>query len=369
VIATDNNGNSWSSTFTQVISAPDLAGGIMSIDDAVGGDGDGMLEPGETAVITLRCLNNGHSDALLSTASITTLSAYLTLISTSFQTGTLPSGGGYVDAQFQVALASNVTVGTQWDVLLNLSSGSYQITKLYVGTAGLILEDFETGNFNRFNWIMGGNGPWITTGTAPFEGSWCAQSGVIADDETSDLIISFSSLADDSLSFWYKVSSEQDWDFLRVYIDGAPVDGWSGIMSGWAYIGYQLTAGPHTINFSYEKDVMIVAGNDCAWLDNIRLPIGTQTTSIAEVITRNGVGVWPNPASGVLNVLVKEVIEKDMRWTLSTVDGKLVNTGLIPGAGTAQSQFTMDVSGLSSGLYFLTIGQGDMSRVVKVVVE
>jgi hypothetical protein len=71
----------------------------------------------------------------------------------------------------------------------------------------------------------------------------------------------------------------------------------------------------------------------------------------------------------VLNVLVKEVIEKDMRWTLSTVDGKLVNTGLIPGAGTAQSQFTMDVSGLSNGLYFLTIGQGDMSRVVKVVVE
>jgi hypothetical protein len=216
---------------------------------------------------------------------------------------------------------------------------------------------------------MGGNGPWITTGTAPFEGSWCAQSGVIADNQSSDLIISFSSLADDSLSFWYKVSSEQDWDFLRVYIDGAPVDGWSGIMSGWAYTGYQLTAGPHTINFSYEKDVMIVAGNDCAWLDNIRLPIGTQTTSIAEVITRNGVGVWPNPASGVLNVLVKEVIEKDMRWTLSTVDGKLVNTGLIPGAGTAQSQFTMDVSGLSNGLYFLTIGQGDMSRVVKVVVE
>lgn len=369
VVATDNSGNSWNSSFFQTISAPELAGGIMSIDDAVGGDGDGMLEPGETAVISLRCMNIGHSDAQLSTASVSTMSAYLTLISSTFQTGTLASGGGYVDAQFQVSLASNVSVGTQWDLLLDLSAGAYQTTKLYVGTAGIILEDFETGNFNRFNWSMGGNAPWITTGTAPFEGSWCAQSGVIADNESSDLIISFNSLADDSLSFWYKVSSEEDWDFLRVYIDGAPVDGWSGIMSGWAYIGYPLTAGSHTINFSYQKDVMIADGSDCAWLDNIRLPIGTQTTAVDEVITRNGIGIWPNPANDQLNVLIKDASADDQRWTLSTIEGKLVTSGLLPGVNGSLQQFVVDVSGLSAGLYLLTIGQGDKVNVLKVVVE
>lgn len=366
----DAGGQSWVSTFQQVILAPALAGGIMNIDDATGGDGDGLLEPGEAALISLRCINNGHSDAQLTAASITTMSTFLTLITSSVSVGTLSAGGGFTDAQFQVSLAPNVTVGTAWDILLSLSAGAYQAGKLYTGTAGIILEDFETGSFNRYNWAMGGSGPWITDGVAPFEGNWCAQSAAIADNQSSDLIISFTAMADDSLTFWYKVSSEAGWDFLRVYIDGVSVDGWSGIMSSWAYAGYSLAAGPHTINFSYEKDVMIVDGSDCAWLDNIRLPIGTQqTTSIANLLTSGGIGVWPNPAGDLLNVMVKNSNAPELRWQFSAADGKRVAEGRLQSEMSGALSFTIDVSGFSEGLYFLSVLIGGENQVMKVMVN
>lgn len=370
ITANDAGGQSWTSSFQQLILAPELAGGIMSIDDAAGGDGDGLLEPGESAMISLRCLNTGHSNAQTATASITTLSNFLTLITSSFNAGVLAAGGGFTDAQFQVSMSPNVAVGTAWDILLSLSAGAYQAGKLYTGTAGIILEDFETGNFNRYNWNMGGSGPWVTYGAAPFEGNWCAQSGVITDNQSSDLIISFTAMADDSLTFWYKVSSEAGWDFLRIYIDGVPVDGWSGIMSSWAYSGYALTAGAHTINFSYEKDVMIADGSDCAWLDNIRLPIGTQqTTSVANLVTTGGIGVWPNPASGLLHVLVKNGFTKDMYWQFSTADGKQVAGGLFQPELNGTPAFSIDVSGFSEGLYFLSVMMDGNTQVMKVMVK
>ena len=42
----------------------------------------------------------------------------------------------------------------------------------------------------------------------------------INDNQTSQLILVYDVYADDTLSFWYKVSSEGNYDYLKFYIDG-----------------------------------------------------------------------------------------------------------------------------------------------------
>jgi hypothetical protein len=191
-----------------------------------------------------------------------------------------------LDASFTVALLSNVSIGTNYDLTLDLSSGGYLANKLYIGSAGLILEDFETNNFNKFSWNMGGNQQWIISTNLPFEGNYCATNDNINDSESSELMLSITVMIDDSVSFWYRMSSEQDWDYLRYSEDGNELGAWSGITS-WLYAGFPITSGSHTLKWGYDKDSDFSSGTDQAWLDNIRLPFGTQVTGAAQVTRQN----------------------------------------------------------------------------------
>ncbi len=60
--------------------APELAMGTFDIDDTQGGDGDGQLEPGETALLSISLLNGGTGVAEDVGGMISSGSAYLTLV-------------------------------------------------------------------------------------------------------------------------------------------------------------------------------------------------------------------------------------------------------------------------------------------------
>lgn len=367
VLINDGNGNSWSSSFTQVANAPTLEGGILTIDDTQGGDGDGMLEAGESASVMIRCLNIGHSDAPLSAAVISTISSFLNITVPTFNVGLIQKQN-FVDATFQVSMLPNVAVGTNYDITLDLSSGAYMANKLYMGSAGIILEDFETGNFNKFSWAMGGNQPWIMSTNAPFEGTYCATNDDIDDSESSDLLLSITVMADDSVTFWYRMSSEQDWDFLRYSEDGIELGAWSGITS-WIYTGFPITSGSHTLRWSYDKDSDFSSGSDQAWLDNIRLPFGTQVTGVTQITRKNGIAVWPNPSSQFINISIKETSAQSISWRLQDVSGRVVQTGVQQQNFNANDVFTINVNGLSAGMYLLNLTGGNVNKSVKVVVE
>ena len=78
-------------------------------------------------------------------------------------------------------------------------------------------------------------------------------------------------LQHDSISFWYDVSSESNYDFLRFYIDNEQKSSWSGEID-WAKAAYAVTPGMHTFKWTYSKDGSVVNGSDCGWIDFIVLP-------------------------------------------------------------------------------------------------
>jgi len=70
------------------------------------------------------------------------------------------------------------------------------------------------------------------------------------------------------LGFYWKVSSESNYDYLRFYIDGVLQNGISGEVD-WQQMIYALGSGSHTLRWVYSKDSGLSSGSDCAWLDRI----------------------------------------------------------------------------------------------------
>ena len=67
-------------------------------------------------------------------------------------------------------------------------------------------------------------------------------------------------------SFWWRVSSEADFDFLALGLDGSEIDSLSG-NSGWIQKTLDIPDGTHTIRWTYQKDGSVSEGNDTGWVD------------------------------------------------------------------------------------------------------
>jgi len=73
-----------------------------------------------------------------------------------------------------------------------------------------------------------------------------------------------------TLSFYWKVSSEDSYDFLKFKIDGAIYSQMSGEVD-WHKVTYDIASGSHTLMWSFNKDASDSEGSDAEWLDKIEL--------------------------------------------------------------------------------------------------
>lgn len=133
------------------------------------------------------------------------------------------------------------------------------------------IEDWETGDFSQFDWEFEGDADWFVTDADSYEGVYSAQSSDIGDGQTAGLYLEFNVYAEDTISFWYKVSSESGWDYLQFYIDDELIDEWSGEIP-WSYFDYVVPVGTHVFKWVYDKDFSISSGQDAAWIDYIVFP-------------------------------------------------------------------------------------------------
>jgi len=197
-------------------------------------------------------------------------SPFLEINNSTYDIGTLASGEN-VNAIFNVTVDEMVEVGEIVAAVCNMSSGLYSASQDISMSIGLIIEDFESGDFQSFPWEFGGNADWTIDGGSVFEGDYGAKSGDIGDNSTSTLIISADVSTDDEISFSYRVSSESNYDYLRFYIDGTLKDEWSGEVP-WSQASFDVTSGNHTFKWEYYKDYSVSNGSDCAWIDYIVFP-------------------------------------------------------------------------------------------------
>lgn len=276
--ASDVNDSSWLSYFTITAKAPVLTIGNYSIVDPTGNN-NGRLDPGETVDVYVFASNEGQSTAAETMSTLTSASPYITVNSGSYEAGNIQPEET-VQLMFNITADAGAPIGSLCDMHVIVASGQYTASKTFVPKIGLILEDFETGDFTSFEWQHGGDANWTISQQEPFEGTYCAKSGAIGNLSTTQLIISYEVMSDDSISFYRKVSTETGYDYLKFYIDNVKVDQWAG-EHGWERVAYAIDAGPHVFKWIYEKDWYVTGGQDCVWLDYISLPPPLTTTAYA----------------------------------------------------------------------------------------
>ncbi|HRS54324.1 MAG TPA: C25 family cysteine peptidase, partial [Bacteroidales bacterium] len=155
----DNSSNTWTNTFNIIILAPSIsASNTINVNDAAGNNNH-RLDPGENVILTIKTSNFGQSDALNTTATLTTTNPNITITNPNFNFGTISAGNSNL-ASFNINVDPYATIGSLADFTYTVQAGNYYDTKNYNLIIGLVDEDWETGDFNKFNWIQGGNKPW-----------------------------------------------------------------------------------------------------------------------------------------------------------------------------------------------------------------
>jgi|GEM_PF-312378 len=269
---TDSNGNSWTSHPTLLLQAPLLEAISLAIDDIDGGNGNHRLDPGETVELAVEVVNNGHSSTPPCLGQLSTSSSYLAIITDLDALGTLTPDGSAFTANFTAIVSPTIPAGTEVDFLFETASNSaYDITATYHTTANLVVEDFASGGFTQFDWTNDTTIPWVIDHSTTYEGSESARSGAISDSESTALTLTLDVAEEGEISFYKKVSSEQDYDYLIFYIDDVQLAAWSGEVE-WSESVFNISPGMHTFKWVYVKDVYVDSGADAAWLDFISLP-------------------------------------------------------------------------------------------------
>ncbi len=106
---------------------------------------------------------------------------------------------------------------------------------------------------------------WLSQTEVSFDGVDAAKSGGISDNEDSRLLTTVTGAG--TVSFYWKASTEADYDFLEFYLDGQMQDQISGEVD-WTQMTYPITtAGSHTLEWRYFKDAGASGGEDCGWVD------------------------------------------------------------------------------------------------------
>jgi hypothetical protein len=132
-------------------------------------------------------------------------------------------------------------------------------------------EDFECGDFSLFPWEFSGHTEWhISTDTAA-SGAYSVKSGFVNAFENSSLSIQINVVESGNIIFWKKVSSEENNDKLRFYINNYIAGDWSGEID-WSQEEFYLEAGQYELMWKYQKFDYVTSGEDCAWIDYIIFP-------------------------------------------------------------------------------------------------
>lgn len=112
-----------------------------------------------------------------------------------------------------------------------------------------------------------GDTPWFVQSEVSHSGGSAARSGTI--DHGGETRLTTTVSGPGTLSFWWKVSSEQGYDKLSISVDDVERADISG-EQGWAQKTVPVTgSSTHTVVWTYRKDGSVSGGSDCGWVDQV----------------------------------------------------------------------------------------------------
>lgn len=254
-----------------------------------GGNNDNIIDPGETVTITIVDENDGHATANNVVSQLSTYYNLAPVTSGSVNIGTV-NAQNQCTSTFTVSIGSTVPTGTlipyYHHIYSTTNSALSRVDTVWLTVGNPIAtEDWESGDMNSYAWTSEGDYPWEIINSGAYAGTYCARStNYNVNSSISDLELTINASVDGDVTFYSKVSSESRYDFFKFYLDGVEMTSRSGT-GNWQQSSYPVTAGTHTLKFTYEKDYSQKSGDDRAWIDNITFPGGGSVAPVPEIIS------------------------------------------------------------------------------------
>ncbi|MFA7080994.1 MAG: C25 family cysteine peptidase [Bacteroidales bacterium] len=210
------------------------------------------------------------------------------------------------------------------------------------------VETFETGELTYFPWVNDQLKPWTieTNASKVYQGQYSLRSGNVSNSQKTTLDINIKSIYNDSISFYLKTSTENNYDKFFFYIDETLVFEKSG-EKDWQRYAFAVNTGDHNYKWVYEKDYSTTSGSDAVWIDNINFPPDAVITSINNINQGiDNISVYPNPAQDIINIsnlnTKSDIVLYDLlgRVKFSSLNKIISN---------------INVSSLKNGVYYLSI--------------
>ena len=144
---------------------------------------------------------------------------------------------------------------------------SYSKNALATGT---FVDSYEKGRLSSA-YTRSGNKLWKLTSAQSVLGTHSTKAGNIRNSQITQMSIKKLFKSSATITFYYYVSSEQGYDFFDFYVDDSRKIHASG-NTGWKSVSIPVSAGEHTLLWSYSKDYSVKAGADTVYVDNLRMP-------------------------------------------------------------------------------------------------
>jgi carboxypeptidase T len=186
---------------------------------------------------------------------------------------TAPDGGEQLTAGVQTAITWTGLSSVQHQVQITGNYGDIAITS----------DGFESGAFDPA-YAQGGDADWTIVSDLVHGGVNAARAGDITHNESSSISRTVSG---GEVSFWYRVSSESNYDFFNFYINGVREVHVSGEVD-WTQFATTLAPGSYELTWEYAKDVSLNSGSDTAWVDDVQIMV--DSTAWQDVVALTNVG-------------------------------------------------------------------------------
>jgi len=147
-------------------------------------------------------------------------------------------------------------------------------------------------NATNLVWTTSGSAPWFGETNVTHDGVSAVQSGGIGALQETILQTTVATNQPGSYSFWWKVSSEPDFDVLEFRINGVVQTNISGAVD-WQQVSIPVAAGTNALEWRYSKDASVDLGLDAGWVDQFAFVPGPP------VITQQPVSQIVNLGSNV----------------------------------------------------------------------
>ncbi|MDH5516391.1 MAG: trypsin-like serine protease [Gammaproteobacteria bacterium] len=240
---------------------------------------------GQRITRSVSVVNNDTTDYNISNITLISATDAFTIVAENCTQTSLAAGNSCdIDVSFLPLVAAKYSASIE----INTDAISFPVFNTQLAGGAIDASDFDTDvGSPGLVWGSAGNANWSAQSVTSTEGSTALISPLLNNNQSSALVAHLNLTVNDIITFDWKVSSEDSYDYLELWLDGQLINRISGI-TDWSQYTLSLSAGEHTIHWHYTKDYSISSGQDRGWIDNIALASSANNNPLTSAINIYG---------------------------------------------------------------------------------